>query len=97
VEVTESNTAERREVHFAGHVQGVGFRCAAQQIAQRFAVTGYVQNLSDGRVRLLGEGLPHELDALLNAVNTRMSCWIDGTQVARSPATGEFSDFRVRH
>ncbi len=40
----------------SGRVQGVGFRYTAKGVAQRFAVTGFVRNLSDGRVELVVEG-----------------------------------------
>jgi acylphosphatase len=96
--VPDSTSAERREVHYTGQVQGVGFRYTTQHIAQRMAaVTGYVQNLPDGRVRLLVEGPPNELDALLKAIRTSMTGCIERTHVDRSPATGEFADFRVRY
>jgi acylphosphatase len=41
-----------------GQVQGVFFRAATQQEAQRNGVTGYAQNLSNGSVEVLLCGLP---------------------------------------
>ena len=38
--------------HYSGHVQGVGFRYQTLQVAKGFEVSGYVQNLADGRVLL---------------------------------------------
>src|SRR5258708_13770150 len=43
-------------VYYSGKVQGVGFRATAADIAKDYAVTGWVKNLSDGRVQLLVEG-----------------------------------------
>ena len=43
-------------MYFSGHVQGVGFRYTTRSVASRFAVTGYVRNLPDGRVELVAEG-----------------------------------------
>ncbi len=40
----------------AGRVQGVGFRFFVEDAAQREGVSGYVRNLSDGRVEALVEG-----------------------------------------
>ena len=34
---------------FEGHVQGVGFRYQTVGVAKGFDVTGYVQNITDGR------------------------------------------------
>ena len=46
----------RNTVHYTGHVQGVGFRYTTTTIAGKHNVAGYVQNLPDGRVRLVAEG-----------------------------------------
>ena len=45
-----------RRYLISGDVQGVGFRFFAQRAAARHQVTGYVRNLSDGRVEVLAEG-----------------------------------------
>jgi len=42
----------------AGRVQGVFFRAAAREQAQRLGLTGYARNLSDGRVEVLVCGEP---------------------------------------
>ena len=87
---------ERREAHFSGHVQGVGFRYTTREIARGFKVAGYVQNLRDGSVRVVSEGEASELDAFLGAVRERMEEYIDDVQVTVLPATGEFSGFETR-
>ncbi len=88
---------ERREVVYSGRVQGVGFRWTARQIAQSHAVTGFVKNLDDGRVQLVAEGQPAELDRLLAAIAERMEGNIRDVTVARSPATGQFATFDIVH
>ena len=52
---------ERRRVHYAGRVQGVGFRFTAQRLAQGFDVCGYVRNLPDARVEVYAIGTPDQL------------------------------------
>jgi len=42
----------------AGRVQGVFFRAAAREQAQRLGLAGYARNLSDGRVEVLVCGEP---------------------------------------
>jgi len=92
----DADRSVRREVLYHGRVQGVGFRYTARHIAGRFRVTGYVQNLPDGRVRLVTEGAAAEVDRFLAALAAEMIDNIDGQNDETSPATGEFSDFEVR-
>ena len=92
-----SEILERREVLYEGHVQGVGFRFTTNRIARRFDVAGYVRNLPDGRVEVVAEGKPSELDAFLAAVADAMRGNIrKKTQTKLAPA-GEFRDFEIRH
>jgi len=63
----------RYTVHFSGRVQGVGFRFTTTRVAREFTVAGYVQNLDDGRVRLVVEGERDELDRYVKAVQEAMS------------------------
>ena len=87
---------ERREVHFSGQVQGVGFRFTTREIARGFVVRGYVQNLPDGRVLLVAEGEGQELDAFVAALRGRMEEYIDDVQVESPRPTGEFTSFDIR-
>jgi acylphosphatase len=85
------------EVHYSGHVQGVGFRYTTVSIARRFNVVGYVQNLPDGRVRLVTEGPPGEVDGLLRAVADQMGDLVQNVARENKTPTGEFASFGVRH
>ena len=87
----------RKTIHFSGHVQGVGFRYTAQAIAQDFAVTGYVKNLADGRVKLEVEGEAMEVERFVEHIHDRMGAYIRNVETSTAPATGEFKDFRVTH
>lgn len=87
---------EQREVFYSGRVQGVGFRYTALQIAGRFAVSGYVSNLHDGRVLLVAEGESAEVDAFLAGIAEAMGRYIRGVDTRTGAATGEFADFSVR-
>jgi acylphosphatase len=58
-----STHVSHREVWYTGHVQGVGFRAQVLGIARGYDVTGFVQNLTDGRVYLHAEGSGNEVEA----------------------------------
>jgi len=85
----------RRTVYFSGDVQGVGFRYTTRFVASRFDVSGFVRNLHDGRVELVAEGSPGELDRLQHAVCEAMGRHITALDASDAPATGEFDSFRV--
>lgn len=53
-----------RRYFVSGAVQGVGYRFFAQRVAARHQVVGYVRNLRDGRVEVLAEGAPENVEAL---------------------------------
>ena len=59
----------RQELYFSGLVQGVGFRDNTGTVAQEFDVCGSVQNLADGRVRLIVEGQPVELKRFVERIS----------------------------
>ena len=86
---------ERRTAHYSGRVQGVGFRYTARQIAESFDVTGYVQNLDDGRVRVVAEGEAAELDRFLGRIAETMARYIRNVDVSTAEASGEFDRFGV--
>ncbi len=89
--------AVRTRLLYTGTVQGVGFRATVAHLARPLAVTGYVRNLADGRVELVAEGDPAEVDRLAAGVAERMRGHIDAVDRRVLPATGEFDAFAVRH
>lgn len=92
---TEHDKPIRRDMFFSGLVQGVGFRYTTAQVAARFAVTGYVQNLSDGRVKVVAEGTPGELGRFRDAIDQAMTGHIKTASVSETPATNEFPGFAI--
>jgi len=87
----------RFTTYFTGNVQGVGFRYTAESIARSFDVTGYVRNLPDGRVELVAEGLPSEVDRLLAQIQATMKSNIDRVQTDSSPPANDFTSFSIIH
>ena len=87
----------RREIHFSGRVQGVGFRYTTQRLAAQHSVTGYVRNEADGRVRLVVEGPSTEVAGFVRAVQTQMEGNIQSVQTLDGEFQNEFNRFEIRH
>lgn len=87
----------RVNVIFKGNVQGVGFRYTCVMISRRYTVTGYVQNLPDGTVRVVAEGDKPEIESFIDEIHKRKGMNIRSVLKQDQPATGEFSGFRVRY
>jgi len=89
---------ERRRVYFSGRVQGVGFRFTCQTVARGFGVAGYVRNLPDGRVELVTEGDPAELDRFVSAIHREMKSYIkDVATESETPGAHRLTGFSIRH
>ena len=85
-----------KHVLYAGRVQGVGFRQTTAEIAERFAVAGYVRNLPSGEVELVVQGDAAEVERFLTAIDRRMAGYIQSRTVTEA-ATGECDGFEIRH
>lgn len=66
-----------------GQVQGVGFRYFVRRTADGLGVTGWVRNLPDGRVEVLGQGPEPALVEL-------------GRALARGPQRAVVTDLKER-
>ena len=55
----------RKRIIFRGRVQGVGFRYTAKYLAQSLGLTGWVRNEYDGSVQAELQGLPEEIDMII--------------------------------
>ncbi len=83
-------------VFFTGRVQGVGFRYSALQVAKEFEVTGFVKNLTDGRVQLEAQGEARDVDAFVKAVEERMHGHIRKTERSARKSPGQFQGFQIQ-
>lgn len=91
-----TNTVYHETVHFAGHVQGVGFRYSVMQAAREYDVAGHVTNLYDGRVQLEAEGDEREVKKFITAIENRMHGYIRKTERTPSRRPPEYSGFRIK-
>jgi acylphosphatase len=85
-----------RHYTISGEVQGVGYRYFAQRIAARHQVTGYVRNLSDGRVEVHVEGTPEGVEGFKHdlAAGPQYARVEQVEEVSVEP-TGSYKNFRI--
>jgi acylphosphatase len=55
-----------RQINVSGRVQGVGYRAALQDEAEKLGVVGWVRNRRDGSVEAFVQGTPEAVDAIIN-------------------------------
>ena len=89
---------KRVHIFVHGRVQGVFFRQATKVIAIKNNVTGWVQNLDDGRVEILIEGDDKCIDSVITwcdcgPANSR----VDDIQINNENYLGSFENFEVRY
>jgi acylphosphatase len=88
---------KRIEARIHGKVQGVFYRANTRETAQSLGVTGRVENLRDGTVRLVAEGPEGKLQELVEwAHDGSPAARVEKVDVEWLDATGEFSDFRIQ-
>jgi acylphosphatase len=89
---------KRVHVYYSGRVQGVGFRLTAEETAAPLGVVGWVRNLRDGRVELVGEAEEGVVAQFLEALRTGpMRNFIQQVEVTWSASTGDFEEFEIRY
>jgi acylphosphatase len=89
---------KRMQVLFSGRVQGVGFRYTICHFAVPFEVVGFVQNLPDGDVLLVVEGVEQELvDFLGDIRSSHVGRYVTRELVHWEKATGEYDRFGVSY
>lgn len=85
-----------RRILFSGRVQGVGFRWSTRQLASDRPVTGYVRNLSDGRVELVVQGAESQIEGLLAALDRRFPGHVTDRQTEELTPDPALTGFEIR-
>jgi acylphosphatase len=81
---------------FEGKVQGVGFRASVLSLAKGYEVTGWVKNLSDGRVELFASGEAEEIEAFLQGIReSHLAGHIDHENITPATAEPGMRGFRI--
>jgi acylphosphatase len=86
----------RMQILYSGSVQGVGFRYTVKSVATGFEITGTVRNLPDGRVELVAEGAPDELEAFRQTIReSGLEHFIRQEEVKWAESQNEFRGFEI--
>ena len=91
-----STHVSHRDVWYAGHVQGVGFRAQVMMIARGFEVTGFIKNLTDGRVYLHAEGAGKQVEAFTDAIAIALDGHINGEEIRDFSGLRTYRDFVIQ-
>ncbi len=86
----------RKHIYFSGRVQGVGFRYSAIYLARPLGLTGWVQNLWDGRVEMEVQGDEDAITELLRGLRTQRFILIDDMEIRSIPLVEDERSFRTR-
>ena len=87
---------KRATLFVSGRVQGVGFRYRTTEIAQSFVVSGTVENLDDGRVKIVVEGEPDEIQRFVDEIQTSVSGKIKSIDRFDSEPSEDFDGFAIK-
>ncbi len=81
----------------SGRVQGVFFRAAAREEAKRLKISGFVCNLPDGRVEIVGEGEKKALEEMAHWCHKGPSgAIVETVEVEWKEATNQWNGFWVK-
>lgn len=88
--------AVRKRIYFSGRVQGVGFRYSAVYLARPLGLTGWVENLWDGRVEMEVQGDEDAIAELLRGLRTQRFILIDDMEIRTIPLVEGERSFRTK-
>jgi len=82
-------------IFYSGTVQGVGFRFTTQRLANELNLTGWVRNLSDGRVEILAEGSKEKTQELIDQLDKYFASDIESREIDFISRQDGFRDFSI--
>ena len=85
----------RFTAYVSGKVQEVGYRARIVDIANAFGLKGMIENLKDGRVKIIAEGEDEKkIKWFEDAIDIKNALiYVSSIEKSYSPASGEFNSF----
>ena len=84
----------RFTAYVSGKVQEVGYRARVVDIANALGLKGMIENLKDGRVKIIAEGEDEKLKWFEDAIDIKNALiYVSSIEKSYSPASGEFNSF----
>lgn len=86
---------KRARIIYSGTVHGVGFRWAAEAVANSIGLTGWVRNCPDGTVEVVTEGEADDIQVFMNKIKKEMGHYIRSSRVKWEDSRSEFDSFNI--
>ncbi len=80
---------------FSGMVQGVGFRFTTRDLARRHNIKGMVANLADGRVEIIAQASPKEIERFLTALRREFHQYITKVDFQEAASARKYDSFQI--
>jgi acylphosphatase len=88
----------RARVFVSGLVQGVFFRAFTEEVARSHGLTGWVRNMSDGRVEALLEGEKQRVERAIASLRSGPpAARVEDVEVRWEDSSDEFGSFSVMY
>jgi acylphosphatase len=84
----------RLTAYISGKIQKVGYRARVVDMARLLGLKGTIQNLEDGRVKVIAEGEENDLERFFKAIDIKNTViHVSSISKEYSDATGDFESF----
>ena len=88
----------KAHIFVSGRVQGIFFRQNTQRKAQSLGITGWVKNLTDGRVEAVFEGEKEKVEKIIKwAKRGPILAKVNGIDIKWQEYQGGFDSFEIRY
>jgi len=86
----------KKHIFITGRVQGVGFRHFTRKNAENLGVTGWVKNLSDGRVEAVFQGSEEQIEELIQRCKKGpVASYVQNIEIEKNSGEEDYKNFSV--